>query len=217
MRRSTVFLLCFVFLQGVVNARAAAPTREVYSVLDDLERSMAQVKTIKTDFIQKKNLALFDRTIVLKGKIFIQKPGMLSWRVFSPMRYSMVIKGAVIKQWDEDTNQVQQISLAGNPSFQAAIGQMQNWFSGAFKSMENDYTITLSADHPLTLEFVPHENAISRNFIKRVTVIFQDDERYVKELRIDENNGDNTVLSFENSSLNQPVEANAWEVRADVR
>ncbi len=207
--------MLFIFLQGI-NSYAAMPSRDVQGVLDELEKSMAQVKTIKTDFVQEKNLALFDEKIILKGKIFIQKPGLFSWRVLSPMRYSMVIKGLMIKQWDEDSNQVQQVSLAKNPGFQAVIDQMQNWFSGAFKSMGNDYTISLAADYPLVLDFVPHENSAAHNFIKRVTVIFQDDERYIRELRIDENNGDNTVLSFENAFLNQPIETNAWEVKSEV-
>ena len=133
------------------------------------------------------------------------------------MRYSMVIKGSTISQWDEDTNQVQQVSLAKNPSFQVAIEQMQNWFCGTFKSMLDDYNITLTTEHPITLEFVPLENSVSRIFIKSVTVLFQDDERYIKEVHIEEKNGDSTSLAFINTQLNQSVLSSAWEVRTDVR
>jgi outer membrane lipoprotein-sorting protein len=178
---------------------------------------MSGTKTIQTDFIQEKNLALFNQKIILKGKVFIQKPGLLSWRVMSPMRYSMVIKGSTISQWDEDTNHVQQVSLAKNPSFQVAIEQMQNWFCGTFKVMLDDYKIILTTEHPITLEFVPLENSVSRNFIKRVTVLFQDDERYIKEVHIEEKNGDSTSLVFVNTQLNQPILPSAWEVRTDVR
>jgi outer membrane lipoprotein-sorting protein len=200
-----------------VTAYADDSFRDIKTVLGDLEKTMAGTKTVSTDFVQEKKLALFNQKIILKGKVFIQKPGLFSWRVVSPMRYSMVLRGSTISQWDEDTDQVQQVSLARNPSFQIAIEQMQHWFNGTFKSMLNDYKITLTAEHPITMEFVPLENSVSRNFIKRVTVIFQNDERYIKEAHIEEQGGDSTFLFFLNTKLNQPIAPGAWEVNADVR
>jgi hypothetical protein len=94
---------------------------------------------------------------------------------------------------------------------------MEKWFYGTFKSMQGDYKITLITEHPIVLEFVPSENSLSRNFIKRATIFFQDDERYIKEVRIEEKDGDSTSLVFVNAQLNQPILPNAWEVRADVR
>jgi len=216
MRRIMASLLFFACLQ-TVSAYADPSPRDVTAVLDDLERTMSGTKTIQTDFIQEKNLALFNQKIILKGKVFIQKPRLLSWRVMSPMRYSMVMSGDTISQWDEDTDKVQRVSLANNPSFQLAVEQMEKWFYGTFKSMQGDYKITLITDHPIALEFVPLENSLSRNFIKRATIFFQDDERYIKEVRIEEKDGDSTSLVFVNAQLNQPILPNAWEVRADVR
>lgn len=215
MRQIIVSFLFFVCLQGV-NGYADNSSRDIKTVLGDLEKTMSGTTTIQTDFIQEKNLALFNQKIILKGKVFIQKPGLLSWRVLSPMRYSMVLKGSTISQWDEDTNQVQQMSLAKSPSFQIAIVQMQNWFYGTYKSMLDDYKITLATEHPIILEFIPLENSVSRNFIKRVTVIFQDDEHYIKEVRIEEKNGDSTSLAFVNAQLNKPVLPSVWEVKTDV-
>jgi outer membrane lipoprotein-sorting protein len=208
--------LFFACLQ-TIHAYADIPTRDVKVVMDDLEKTMSGTKTIQTDFIQEKNLAIFNQKIILKGKVFIQKPRLLSWRVMSPMRYSMVMNGDIISQWDEDTDQVQRVSLANSPSFQLAVEQMQRWFYGTFKAMLDDYKITLITEHPITLEFVPLENSLSRNFIKRATIFFQDDERYIREVHIEEKDGDSTSLIFINAQLNQPISPNAWEVRADVR
>ena len=216
MRRVIAIVLFFVCLQ-VVNVYADNSPQDIKTFLGNLEIKMSGTETISTDFIQEKELALFNQKIVLKGKIFIQKPGLLSWRVISPMRYSMVIKGSTISQWDEDTNQVQQVSLAKNPSFQVAIAQMQNWFCGTFKSMLDDYKITLTREHPIALEFIPLEKSATRNFIKRVMVIFQNDERYIKEVHIEEKDGDSTSLVFVNAQLNQPIDPSVWEVRKDVR
>jgi len=187
------------------------------TILESLQEKMSGLKTIQTDFIQEKNLALFKQKLILKGKIFIQKPGMLSWRVFTPLCYSLVINGSKISQWDQDTNQVQSVSLSKNPSFQAAIQQMQNWFSGTYKSMRGEYQISLISKNPLKLEFIPKEKSMAGNFIQRVTVLFQDDQQYIKEIGILEKSGDSTLLVFINALLNQEISPKAWEVKADVR
>jgi outer membrane lipoprotein-sorting protein len=212
-------IILFLFFAGLllINVLAQDVSAKINIILDDLEKIMAETKTIQTDFIQEKNLALFNQKIILRGKVFIQKPGLLSWRTASPMRYSMVINGNTISQWDEDTNQVQQVSLEKNPAFQAAIAQMQNWFYGTFKSMADNYKITLLKQHPIILEFIPLEKSAAGNFIKRVMIIFQDDQRYVKSVNIEEQNGDSTVLSFLNTKLNQAISPKVWEVKTDVR
>jgi hypothetical protein len=111
---------------------------------------------------------------------------------------------------------VQSVSLVNNPSFQVAIQQMQNWFSGTYKTMQGDYQISLISQQPLKLEFIPKEKSAAANFIQRVTVLFQDDQQYIKELDILEKSGDSTLLEFINAQLNQNIPPAAWEVKSDV-
>lgn len=216
MKRITALFLVFVFL-AVANTYAGTPAKDINLVLTDLEKAMSGIKTIQTDFIQEKTLSLFKEKIILKGKVFIQKPNLLSWRVFSPMRYSMVIRGATISQWDEDTNQVQRITLTQNPAFKLAIEQMQNWFYGSYKSMLNDYRITARGENPLTLEFVPKETSPAQNFISRILVTFQKDAHYLSQINIEEKSGDTTLLKFVNAKLNKPISPGAWEAKKDAR
>ena len=121
MKRLAVIILFFISLD--MSSLYAAEDLE--SILGTLQEKMSAVKSIQTDFTQEKNLALFKQKLILKGKIFIQKPGKLSWRVFTPLRYSLVINGNNISQWDEDTNQVQSLSMAKNPSFKVAIEKIK--------------------------------------------------------------------------------------------
>ncbi|NQU74302.1 MAG: outer membrane lipoprotein carrier protein LolA [Candidatus Omnitrophica bacterium] len=216
MRRIIASFLFFICLQAG-NVYADNSSLDINIVLEDLERIMSGTKTIQADFIQEKSLALFNQKIILKGKVFIQKPGRFSWRVMSPKRYSIVINGSTIRQWDEDTNQVQQVSLSRNFSFRVAIEQMQNWFCGTFKAMLNDYKITLTTKQPISLEFIPLKGSVSRNFIERVSVLFQDDAHYIKKVHIKEKSGDSTSLVFINTQLNQPILSSAWKVKTDVR
>lgn len=216
--RNRIIVGMFIFFIWIspVYLYAYDSVKELDTILCSLQEKMSKVSTIQTDFIQEKNLALFKQKLILKGKIFIQKPGMLSWRVFSPMRYSLVISANQISQWDQDSNQVQSVSLAKNPSFQVAIQQMQNWFSGSYQSMQGDYQIKLISQQPVRLEFIPKDKSVARNFIKQVTVLFQNDRQYIKEISILEKSGDSTLLMFIKPQLNQVISPKAWEVKADV-
>ncbi len=208
------FILLLFITLNITPLYAGTPAKEIDTILGALQEKMAKVSTIQTDFIQEKNLALFKAKLILKGKIYIQKPGMLAWRVFSPLRYTLIISGSNISQWDEDSKAVQSVSMARNPSFQVAIDQMQNWFSGTYKAMQGDYDINLISQHPLKLEFVPKEKSLARNFIQRVAVLFQTDDQYIKEINILEKSGDQTLLKFINPQLNQIISPQAWEVKA---
>jgi outer membrane lipoprotein-sorting protein len=208
-----IALLIGILLLHPEISRAEYKAADVDKTLSAIEEGMSGVKSIETDFVQEKSLSLFKQKLILRGKVFIQKPGLLSWRAFSPMRYSMVISAGKISQWDEDTDKVQSISLADNPGLQAEISQMQSWLSGTYKPMQQDYIITLVSEKPAILEFSPKANSAAGNFIKRVAVEFQDDLRYLKEINIEESNSDKTSLKFMNTKLNQPIDLRAWEAK----
>ncbi|EFK94856.1 outer membrane lipoprotein carrier protein LolA [sediment metagenome] len=189
--------------------------KDLSAVLSRLEKKMSGIKTLKTGFVQEKELAVFKQKVVLKGTVCIEKPGRLAWYVNEPMKYKMVISQDMISQWDEDTNRVQKISLSKNPAFEAAIGQMQEWFSGAYTPLLKEYEIILLKENPASLKFTPRASTIAGNVIKSVTVVFRKDEQYISRIFIEEKSGDTTNLSFIDTHLNVPLENSVWNVIPD--
>jgi outer membrane lipoprotein-sorting protein len=104
-------------------------------------------KSLKTDFVQEKNLAMFQKKIVLRGRIYMQKPSRLAWHVDKPVKYSVVITDKAIRQWDEDTNQVQEMSLSKNPIFKNVVNQLSVWFSGN-TALSVDNNVSVLQQHP---------------------------------------------------------------------
>jgi len=189
---------------------------DLNAVLSRLEKKMSGIKTLKTGFVQEKELAVFKQKVVLKGTIFIEKPARLAWHVNKPMKYIMVISQDMISQWDEDTNKVQKISLSKNPAFEAAIGQMQEWFSGAYAPLLKEYEILLLKENPASLKFTPRAATFAGNVIKCVTVDFRKDEQYINRIFIEEKSGDTTNLIFVDTHLNIPLEDSVWKVSPGV-
>ena len=208
--KSLPLLLLFCTLKSTTNTMAA---EDIHAVLRGLEAKAVQVNSMESNFVQTKKLAMFDKPLILKGKIFLKKPGQFAWHQREPIRYSLVIKGTSVRQWDEETGQVQEVSITDNPSFSAALKQMTEWFSGSYTGLLKDYAVTVRKQNPLVLEFIPRQNSASFNLVKKVEVVFREDKRYIQEIYIAEKNGDASRLKFTETKLNADIKPDAWEVK----
>lgn len=177
---------------------------------------MSKIQTLKTDFIQEKELAIFKKKITLKGTVYLEKPASLAWHLREPVRFSMVMKNDTVYRWDEDSDHQQRVSLQDNPVLQIAIKQMEKWFAGSYTSMLSEYDIEILNRNPLTLKFVPLKSAIADQFIERVIVIFREDECYMHHIIIKEKNGDSITYKFVDTRINQPINTAVWEVKPRV-
>ena len=206
----------------LVGAAIAAPEKnpqqpaDIAAFMSELGKRASDFKTLKTDFTQEKKMAMFKEKMVMKGRIYLQKPSKIAWHVDSPIRYSVLITDKLIRQWDSDTDKVQEISLAKNPIFQNVLNQMNVWFSGSYGSMLDTNTVTVLKADPLVIEFLPKEGNIAKKVIKNITITFRSDQKYLQQIRILENSGDITTIRFFNTQLNPPLNSTNFEVKGRV-
>ena len=190
---------------------------DVKDTLLGLEIKMAGIKTIETRFIQEKKLAMFKHKIILEGMLFLEKPNHLAWHVQKPVRYSTIIYGDIVRQWDEETDQIHTITLINNPVLGTVIEQMKMWFLGAYVDLQNDYNVIIRNRKPFILDFVPHDATATSRIIKHILVTFKDDDRCISQIRIEEKNGDSTQFTFVDTRLNIPINALAWKAKSCVQ
>lgn len=213
------FLFSADFLFSETNAvpgekdKAYSKEVEMQGLLRSIGKKVSGFKSLKTDFVQEKELAMFKKKIVLRGRIYMQKPDRLAWHVDKPVKYSVVITDKAIRQWDEDTNQVQELSLSKNPVFKDVVNQLSVWFSGEYGALMDDNSVSVQQQQPLIIEFVPNEKNIARKMIKSISITFRDDEKYLKKIKIHEMSGDTTTLDFFNTLLDVPLESSFFEVK----
>ena len=105
-------LLLFYTLILTTNTTAE---EDIHTVLGRLEAKAVQVNSMESNFVQTKKLVMFDKPLILKGKIFLKKPGQFAWHQSEHISYSLVIKGTFVRQWDGETGRVQEISVIDNP------------------------------------------------------------------------------------------------------
>ncbi len=197
---------------GWLAVHAVCAAEPAADVLGEMEQAMADVRTVKTDFVQEKKMALFNHPLVTRGSIWVEPPHRLFWRVESPMRYALALDGARIRQWDGETGKTTSLSLDGNPVFAAVTEQLNAWFGGRYGLLAQDYDVERQAAAPATFTFVPKPTAPSAKMLESVTVVFREDARYIASIRIADRSGDVTTLTFVDTELNVPLDPKAWEL-----
>jgi len=206
MRMLTGVLLAIALCGCTGRAEDAAPAVE--PVLARLEEQFAGLRSVSSDFVQEKHLALFRDPVVLKGCMAICDDGAFAWHVREPLRYSMLMQGGRLRQWDGETDKIQEIAVRSNPVFQTVLTQLRRWFSGRFGDLRANYAVAIAGTNPLALRFTPRD--ATRKVIGGIVVVLRDDTRYIQRVTIEEASGDNTVITFTNTVLNGTIDASAW-------
>ena len=197
---------------GLLAVQIAVAAEPAADLLGPMEQAMADVRTVKTAFVQEKKMALFNHPLVTRGSIWVEPPNRLLWRVESPMRYALALDGSRIRQWDGETGKTTSLSMDGNPVFAAVTEQLNAWFGGRYGLLAQDYEVEQQAAAPATFAFVPKPTAPSAKMLESVTVVFREDARYIASIRIADRGGDVTTLTFVDTELNVPLDPKAWEL-----
>ena len=206
-------------LPALADPPATSPTTQTASpqpapreLLAHIQQQLRTVDTMQADFVQKKHLAMLKHTLTITGQFAMQKPNKVVWIVNEPTRYAIRVDGEEITQWDQDTNKVQVIHVGGDPTFKAITEQIQAWFLGDYKVLEQSYDVFLLADNPLSLRFSPKAGTMVSKLVKNIEVTFGKDEMQIDTMVVNETSGDSTTLKYSNVSLNQPIKSDTWEI-----
>jgi len=185
---------------------------DIDTVLSEVEQNMGNVKTIQGVFVQKKQMAMFDTPVTIYGKLYIQKPDKFAWVVTDPIEYTMIVTEKTIKKWDK-SNGTQSLSLKENPMFKEIVNQITFWFSGTYSSCKNDYDIFLIKDDLIILEFIPKPHNPAAKMLTKITLVFQEDRKYLSRILLLEKNNDVTEIIFKDVKINSKIDRSVWDIK----
>lgn len=205
------------FLVLSIGCFCAFAEESVDELMRRLSAEFAAIQTVQTGFVETKQIRILEQEIKLTGRLAIEKPERLAWRVETPLACTLIISDGRVKQWDEDSQSVQSFSSRSNPIFAMVLDQMQNWFSGNFVTLQDDYNVTVQQENPLILSFNPHADSPNANAIRQVCVTIRDDLRYVQSIQIEDSSGDVTDMQFVDTLLNEDVPPETWRIQSHGR
>ncbi len=170
-----------------------------------LEKSAAEVKTLTSDFVQEKHLAMFKTPLVSKGRFNFSKPDQLRWELLSPVASGFVLSGDKGRRWHSRSGRSETFDINREPVMKLVSDQLFAWARADFARLQREYRITLLSESPVSLRLEPLSPATA-GFLDHLLITFNPDGRYVRTVEVHEKDRDFTRIRFINTFVNRPLE-----------
>jgi outer membrane lipoprotein-sorting protein len=169
---------------------------------DQFSSASQKTQTIKSDFIQEKNLSMLSEKITSKGKFWFKKDNLVRMEYSTPFQYLMIINKNNV--YVKDGNKENKIATSSNKLFQQINKITVDCVQGTalsntdfkFKIFENEKT------------FLVELSPVAKNlkeYFKNINIIVDKKDYSVSKIDMIELSGDNTVINFVNKELNANI------------
>jgi len=203
MRKITLIVL---LLAAGLSMKAQYPG---YTAIADLvkfktEFAAATQKTasIKSDFVQEKNLSMLSEKITSKGKFWFKKESQVRMEYVQPYQYLMILNKD--KVYVKDGQKENKISTKSNKIFQQINKIMIDCMQGTTLNNPDFKTRVFENKNTALVELVPVTKGLKELF-KAITVIVDKKDYSVSSIQMQEISGDNTIIRFINKELNANI------------
>ena len=158
--------------------------------------------SIKSDFVQEKNLSMLSEKITSKGKFWFKKESLVRMEYSHPFQYLMILNKD--KVYVKDGQKENKISTKSNKMFQQINKIMIDCMQGTTLNNPDFKTRVFENKNSSLVELVPVTKGLKELF-KTITVIVDKKDYSVTSIEMMELSGDNTIIRFLNKELNANV------------
>ncbi len=199
------FILCLLLISCIA-ARAQYPGFSAVSDITQFKNQFSsasqKIQTIKSDFIQEKNLSMLSEKITSKGKFWFKKDNLVRMEYSTPFQYLMIINKNNV--YVKDGNKENKIATSSNKLFQQINKITVDCVQGTalsntdfkFKIFENEKTFLV--------ELTPVAKNL-KEYFKNINIIVDKKDYSVSKIDMIELSGDNTMINFINKELNANI------------
>ena len=202
--RKLIFIVSIVCCALTLQAQHAG-----YTAVTDLSKFKAEFAaaaqktlTIKSDFVQEKNLSMLAEKIVSKGKFWFKKSNLVRMEYSKPSQYLMIINKDNV--YVKDGQKENKVSTKSNKLFQQINRITVDCVQGTALSNPDFKTNVFENKASYLVELTPVAKGL-KDFFKTINVVVDKKDYSVTSVDMSENSGDNTVIRFSNKELNTTI------------
>jgi outer membrane lipoprotein-sorting protein len=192
-----VLLLCGV----AVHAQHAGfkPVANLAAFKETFAVASQKTNSIKSDFVQEKNLSMLSEKMISKGKFWFKKDNLIRMEYVQPFHYLMVMNknDILIRNGQKESK----ISTQSNKMLQQINKITLDCVQGTALSNPDFGVKVFENSQYFLIEMTPLAKNL-KNFFKRINITVERKEYAVSKIEMVENSGDNTLITFLNKELN---------------
>ena len=161
--------------------------------LQDLMGLMAQQRTGKATFVEKKTMALLDKPLESSGELSFDAPDRLEKRTLKPRQESMVLEGdklTVNLQGKRPMN----LRLQDHPAVAATVESIRGTLAGDLAVLEKNYAVEFSGlPGKWQLQLTPVHDDVAK-VVRAITITGS--QASVKTIRFEQADGDRMEMTI---------------------
>jgi outer membrane lipoprotein-sorting protein len=176
----------------------------------DFSAATQKTLSIKSDFVQEKNLSMLSEKITSKGKFWFKKESQVRMEYSQPYQYLMILNKD--KVFIKDGQKENKISTRTNKLFQQINKIMIDCMQGTALNNPDFKTRLFENKMNSLIELTPVTKGLKELF-KSINVIVDRKDFSVASIEMLELSNDNTVIRFTNKELNAAIPDSLFTIR----
>jgi outer membrane lipoprotein-sorting protein len=195
-------VLVLMSLNFALSQNTFKPMRDTVSFKKSLEATAQKTNTIKSDFVQEKNLSVLSEKIISKGQFYFKKSNLLRWEYTTPFQYIIALNGdnVMIK----DGNKVSKYDVQSNKMFKEINDMMVGMVQGKLLGNKSFKLKYLEDDKYYIVQSIPLQKN-KKEFLKEIYLFFDKKDIAVSKINFVEPSGDYTDITFTSRQMNLEI------------
>ena len=210
--RKTILILLGLVMGISLKAQYAgySPVADLAKYKTDFSAATQKTLTIKSDFVQEKNLSMLSEKITSKGKFWFKKESQVRMEYNQPYPYLMILNKD--KVFVKDGQKENKVSTKSNKLFQQINRIMIDCMQGTALDNTDFKTRVFENKNNSLVELTPITKGLKELF-KSINVIVDKKDFSVSSIDMLELSGDNTFIHFTNKELNASIPDSLFTIR----
>ena len=198
----TLSVLTFYCLSSFSQSSFKA-IKDISLFKSNLAEMTEKTNTIKSDFIQEKNLSFLSEKIISKGLFYFKKESKIRWQYTEPFDYLIIINDDKIYIKDEDRES--KYDMASNKIFKEINKIISGCVQGDILNNDKEYKIEYYENYNFYyVKLTPYSEKM-KEFLSNINIYFDKKDFSVSKLEMIELSGDYTKIEFLNKKLNEEI------------
>ncbi len=187
-----------------------SPVADIAKFKADFSAATQKTSSVKSDFVQDKNLSMLSEKITSRGKFWFKKESRVRMEYTQPFQYLMVLNKD--KVYVKDGQKENKISAKSNKLFQQINRIMIDCMQGTMLSNSDFKTRVFENKNAALVELVPVTRGLKELF-RSINVIVDKKDFSVTSIEMQEISGDNTIMRFTNKELNASIPDTLFDIK----
>lgn len=183
-----------LWLLVAVSAHAAEPPPTAAWSLEHLMQRLAQVKSSKATFIERKHLRILNAPLETSGTLAYTAPARLEKHTLKPKPETLVLEGDTLRFEDTARNRRRILRLQEYPVIWAFVESIRATLAGDLQSLQRHFRVTLEgSESEWRLTLYPSDTDVARK-VTRIRLAGAGTS--IRSIEITEVEGDRSVMSI---------------------